>query len=76
MPNHRSPRSATRQTARRILSTTGVDCRGLVGTPVDSKTAGKRLKMNPLGQKSHAVTELEKLPRSGSTPAASTTLYV
>jgi hypothetical protein len=54
------------------ISTTGVDSRGLEGTPGDSIDGEKRLGIEVLQQKSCAINRLVDLPGSGSIPAAST----
>ena len=51
-----------------------VDSRGLRWNPVDSTAGDKRLTSNVLDHKLRVVSQLRKHGRTGSTPAASTTL--
>ena len=57
------------------ISTTGVDSRGLEGTPGDSIRGGRQRVFRPLERKSCAISRLVDRPGSGSIPAASTSFY-
>jgi hypothetical protein len=50
-----------------------VDFGGLPGTAVESWNVGNYYRLNALAQKSRAINHFTITPRSGSTPAASTT---